>query len=100
MEPMERNRPLKACPDMSCRRLRTCHGLAPRRTCLKTHYRNNDEFYDYMTAKINRLCRGAKDDPNDTRSEDELLAEMYKILQEREREFDAMEANQRAGQKH
>lgn len=91
MQPMERNRPLKACPDMSCRRLKICHGLAPGKACLKTHYRNEDEYFGYIAAKINRLCRGGKVDPNETRSDDELLAEVYKIFQERVRELDAME---------
>ena len=91
MQPMERNRPLKACPDLSCRRLQTCHGLAPRKACLKTHYRNDSEFYDYMAAKFRRFSRGARPDPHDTRTDDESMAEMRKVLEERLRELVALE---------
>lgn len=85
-KPMERDQPLKACPDLSCRRLKTCHRQAAGRPCLKTHFRNDDEFYDYLAAKINRLCRGGKPDPNDTRTDDEKLAEVRRAFEERLRE--------------
>jgi hypothetical protein len=91
MQPMERGKPLKACPDLSCRRLKACHRKARGKACLKTHYRNDDEFYDFMTAKINRLCRGAKPDPHDTRSDDEKMADLRKIFVERLRELEASE---------
>ena len=90
-KPMERNKPLKACPDLSCRRLQTCHRQAAGKACLKTHFRNDDEFYDYMAAKLNRLCRGDKPDPNDTRTDDEKMADLRKVFEERLRELEALE---------
>jgi hypothetical protein len=93
MEPTERNRPLKACPDMSCRRNRTCHSLARGKACLITHFRNDDEWLDYMAAKINRITRryGTKPSDDAEMSEDEALSAMYEIFQERAREFDQQE---------
>jgi hypothetical protein len=97
MHDLERNRPLKACPDLSCRRLSTCHGLAPGKTCLKTHFASHDDWCDYMAAKINRITQrhGVAAEDEDPLSEDEALAEMYKIFRERERELDAMEAGKK-----
>lgn len=93
-QPTEREKPLKACPDLTCRRINTCQNLAPRKNCLKTHFRNDDECYDFLAAKINRLCRGykSKRDPNDTRSDSELMAEVRKVFVERLHELEALEA--------
>ena len=82
-KPMERNKPLKACPDLSCRRLQTCHRQSAGKACLKTHFRNDSEFYDSLTARINRLCRGSKPDPNDTRTDSEKMAEVRQAFEER-----------------
>ena len=93
-QPTEREKPFKACPDLSCRRIHICQKLAPRKNCLKTHFRNDDECYDYLAAKINRICKGAKSkrDPNDTRSDSELMAELRKIFVERLEYLEALEA--------
>jgi hypothetical protein len=93
-QPTEREKPFKACPDLSCRRINRCQKLAPRKNCLKTHFRNDDEWFDYMAARINRLCKGAKSkrDPNDTRSDSELMAEFHQALVERLEYLEGLEA--------
>ena len=44
-----------------------------------------------MAAKLNRLCRGDKPDPNDTRTDDEKMADLRKVFEERLRELEALE---------
>ena len=91
MEPTERNKPLKACPHLSCRRSKTCHTLARGKACLITHFKNDDEWYDYMATKIRRITRRSKPDPARAElSEDELMAIMYRALKDRLAEFDAL----------
>ena len=81
---LERNVPLKACPNMSCRREHVCHKAATGGECAITHYLSKDEWYDELTARIQELRKEGDPDPA-TRylSGEAKAAAVYKALKER-----------------
>jgi hypothetical protein len=52
---LERDVPLAACPNLSCSQRSQCFLSAAGGHCLKTHYRDRDEFCDAVVAIIDSL---------------------------------------------
>jgi uncharacterized protein (UPF0305 family) len=88
MEPMERDVPLSACPDTSCGRKRYCLKWAYHTYCLKTHYRNHDEWRQEVVDRINELRKEKYYDPvRAAMTPDERASQVYQALKERAREL-------------
>jgi hypothetical protein len=93
MEPWIRTEPLSACPDLPCRRKKICKNLAQGGACLKTHYRNKYEFYDWFAAQIRALSKTNPPRKNQKpMSEDEIMHGWRKALEKRLAECEALEA--------
>ena len=85
---LERDVPLKACPDMFFRRDKICHGAVSGRHCAITHFLNKDDLYDMLSARIYELRKMGDPDPATRYLEGEAkAAAVYKALLEREAEF-------------
>lgn len=88
-----RETPLTACPNLSCRRRRTCKGMAHDRQCLKTHFATGDDWRNYMVAKLHKLYverGGSPEDLHKPPKEDpEGVARLYNALRKRAAEHDA-----------
>ena len=93
MEPWTRNEPLAACPNLPCRRQRNCKKLAQGNECLKTHYLNKYEFYDWFTAQIVAYNKANPPRKNArVYTEEENLHHWRKALEARLAECEAEEA--------
>ena len=92
-EPWTRNEPFKACPDLACRRRRNCKKLAQGGECLKTHYRNKYEFYEWFAAHIIAL-NNAQPPRKNARvlTEAEIMHGWRRALEKRLAECEAEEA--------
>jgi hypothetical protein len=88
MKPMERDVPLKACPDLSCGRRRHCLRLAYDIYCLKTYYRNHDEWRQEIIDRINELRKEGDDNPETKYLSGDARADyVYNALKKRAREL-------------
>ena len=84
MKPVERDVPLKACPDLSCGRKGYCLFWAYHTHCLKTHYRNHDEWRQEVIGRINELRKEKFYDPvRAAMTPDERASQIYKLLKAR-----------------
>ncbi len=82
-----REEPLAACPNSSCRRRKTCKGLAYGRQCLKTNFATGDDWRNYLVTELRRLyveSGGSPEDLDKPPDENpEGPARLYKALQDR-----------------
>jgi hypothetical protein len=52
-ENYRRSKPLRKCPHLACNRGdKTCRKLAFNVECIKTHFRSQDDFADFMTRMV------------------------------------------------
>ena len=82
-----RETPLAVCPNLSCRRRKTCKGMAYDGQCLKTHFATGDDWRNYMVAKLHKLYVERGGSPEDLRKppkeDPEGVARLYNALKER-----------------
>jgi hypothetical protein len=83
MKPLERDVPLAACPDLSCGRKKHCLTWAYNTHCLKTHYRNHDEWRQLIIDKIEALRVPGYVDPLTVgMTPEQRVSVIYKMVRE------------------
>jgi len=88
-----RETPLDVCPDLVCRRSGLCHAIHANARCRK-FYMTDDEWRDQLSDTLERLWIEWGGDPAMIGKDlpeppPEAMAELRRVLQEREAEYDA-----------